>query len=338
MKNEQTKINPLKSPKSAAQPASQDENKDPQKSAAGKRVLVQPGVSRLPVLAKSLHLPTSSNFSLSTCKWEEKPLAVSLSFSSRFKTFQSIKALSFNTWVFFLLQGKAKKERPCTRPLPFSRPHSKTSRKAAEIGQKDAARGIGHRKRSNGHGNPSKHLHVLQSNVDLTKSAGGWKENTTEIPAQLNGDPGTDSTFRPPAHSARQPSTIRKNTWHQKSPAPSAEACIRNMNRLSLKDPTKTSLTEPGRSAAGQSENGPSALTSATDTPTILRLQFPRASLFCDFIHRLGENFQADRAALPSSLCNEGVSATCLGSKPQNHLVSHFWFVFVIFPTVFLLF
>lgn len=85
MKDEQTKMNHPKSPKLATHHSNQDENKDPQKSAAGKKAPVRPGVSRLPVLAKSLHLPTPSNFSLSNCKWEEKPLAVSVSFSSRFK-------------------------------------------------------------------------------------------------------------------------------------------------------------------------------------------------------------------------------------------------------------
>lgn len=78
-------MNHPKSPKSATHHSNQDENKDPQKSAAGKKAPVQLGVSRLPVLAKSLHLPTPSSFSLSHFKWEEKPLAVSVSFSSRFK-------------------------------------------------------------------------------------------------------------------------------------------------------------------------------------------------------------------------------------------------------------
>lgn len=100
MKNDQTKTNHSKSPKSATQRTNQDENKDPQKSAAGKKALVPAGGSRLPVLAKSLHLPTSSNFSLSNLKWEEKPLAVSASFSSRFEQFQLDKALILNTWVF----------------------------------------------------------------------------------------------------------------------------------------------------------------------------------------------------------------------------------------------
>lgn len=87
MKNEQTNGNHPKSPKSATHYSKQDENQDPQKSAAGKKAPMHQGVSRLPVLAKSLHLPSHSNFSLSHCKWEEKPLAVSFSFFSTLKYF-----------------------------------------------------------------------------------------------------------------------------------------------------------------------------------------------------------------------------------------------------------
>lgn len=57
--------------------------------------------------------------------------------------------------------------------------------------------------------------------------------------------------------------------------------------------------------------------------------------LWCHLHHHLGENFQADHAALLSILRNEGVSTTGLGSKPSNNLVSQFWFV-IIFLTVFL--
>lgn len=100
MKNEQSNSSHPKSPKSAPHYSNQDENKDPQKSAVGKKASVRQGVSRLPVLAKSLHLPSPSSFSLSHCKWEEKPLGVSVSFSSTFKYFDESN-LSFSTlWCF----------------------------------------------------------------------------------------------------------------------------------------------------------------------------------------------------------------------------------------------
>lgn len=111
MPNELTKMNHPKSPKSATHRSNQDENEDPQKSAAGKKAPVHSGVSRLPVLAKSLHLPTPSSFSLSNCKWEEKPLAVSVSFSSRLKHLRFINALVFNSLVFSCREKPRSKSR-----------------------------------------------------------------------------------------------------------------------------------------------------------------------------------------------------------------------------------
>ncbi|XP_023812330.1 uncharacterized protein LOC101162837 isoform X4 [Oryzias latipes] len=65
------------------------ENKDPSES--GQKAPVQAGISKLPVLAKSLRLQMPSHFKQSHHRWEEKPLA-----------------------------GKAKKKKPCTRPIPFN--------------------------------------------------------------------------------------------------------------------------------------------------------------------------------------------------------------------------
>ncbi|KAK9515409.1 hypothetical protein VZT92_026059 [Zoarces viviparus] len=67
------------------------ENQDPGISGIGRKAPVRPGVSRLPVLAKSLRLQTLSDFSQTHCRWEEKPLA-----------------------------GKTRKKKPCTRPVPFN--------------------------------------------------------------------------------------------------------------------------------------------------------------------------------------------------------------------------
>lgn len=53
------------------------ENQDPGSSEAGGKASVRPGISRLPVLAKSFRLQTSSDFPQSHHRWEEKPLAVS---------------------------------------------------------------------------------------------------------------------------------------------------------------------------------------------------------------------------------------------------------------------
>ncbi|KAA8591126.1 hypothetical protein FQN60_002069 [Etheostoma spectabile] len=79
------------------------ENQEPGNSELGRKAPVRPGVSRLPVLAKSLCLPTSSDFTKSHYRWEEKPLA-----------------------------GKTKKKKPSTRPVPFNLSQPKSSRMATE--------------------------------------------------------------------------------------------------------------------------------------------------------------------------------------------------------------
>ncbi|XP_034392834.1 uncharacterized protein troap isoform X4 [Cyclopterus lumpus] len=79
------------------------EIQDPGISETGRKAPVQPGVSRLPVLARSLRFQTPSDFSQSHCRWEEK-----------------------------LLSGKTKNKRPCTRPIPFNLSQPKKSRVATE--------------------------------------------------------------------------------------------------------------------------------------------------------------------------------------------------------------
>lgn len=69
---------------------------------------------------------------------------------------------------------------------------------------------------------------------------------------------GTVNTFKPPVH---HPSSIPNNTLDHSGAASSAEACVHNMNQLSIKDLTKTShtqqstqVTEQDKSSAGQLE------------------------------------------------------------------------------------
>lgn len=81
MKNEHNKMQTDSKPfklHCASKPLNHDgENRDPVNSEMGRKALIRPGVSKLPVLAKSLRLQTSSDFSQSHNRWEEKPLAVS---------------------------------------------------------------------------------------------------------------------------------------------------------------------------------------------------------------------------------------------------------------------
>uniref|UniRef100_A0A4W5PCM1 Uncharacterized protein n=1 Tax=Hucho hucho TaxID=62062 RepID=A0A4W5PCM1_9TELE len=81
------------------------ENKDPaEASDNGPKLTVRPlGISRLPVLAKSLPLQTLSDFTLSHKRWEENSLA-----------------------------GKAKRKKPSTKPVPFNFSNLKFNRMGAQ--------------------------------------------------------------------------------------------------------------------------------------------------------------------------------------------------------------
>lgn len=104
MKNEHNKMPTEPKPSKPVVPPHlskpKNENKDPGISEVGKKPPVRPGGSKLPVLAKSVSLQPSSDFSQSHCRWEEKPLAVSASFLlCRFKCL--IRWLFYS--LFFIL-------------------------------------------------------------------------------------------------------------------------------------------------------------------------------------------------------------------------------------------
>ncbi|XP_073327139.1 uncharacterized protein troap [Pagrus major] len=269
-------------------PNQDTENKDPENSEVGRKAPVRPGGSRLPVLAKSLHLQTPSDFSQSHCRWEEKPLA-----------------------------GKAKKKKPCTRPIPFNLSQPKSSRTATENQQhltvsqprtgtlavqpNNSVRGA-HLKTQNINTKPTKNPVTLNSNVNPTKGSGKSNRNTP----QRSGLSGHSSTFKTSATLSHPLSSISNNTMHQNvitTSAPAAfnaEACADNMKLLSLKDSTTTSNASQNRQQPAQGN----VSKRSTDK---------------------GENFQPDHSALLSILRNEGVSATGFGSaspqsKPYNYL------------------
>ncbi|XP_070696215.1 nucleolar and coiled-body phosphoprotein 1 [Pempheris klunzingeri] len=257
-------------------PIQDAENQDPGNSDTGRKAPVRPGVSRLPVLAKSLRLQTPSDFTQSHCRWEEKPLA-----------------------------GKAKKSKPCTRPIPFNLSQPKSSRMATKnqqpptvsqsrtgtcAVQPDNNVCTAHLKAQNINAKPAEHPVMLKSNVDSTKSTGK--------PSGKSGQSGPSNTFS--ATLSNPLSSIPNNAMHQNraassaQPGLSADACLDNINQLSLKDPTKTAHASQNMQPTPQSNFSKSS----TDK---------------------GENFQPDHAALLSILRNEGVSATGLGSAtPQS--------------------
>ncbi|XP_068454086.1 uncharacterized protein troap isoform X2 [Clinocottus analis] len=269
------------------------QNQDPGFSEIGKKVPVRTGVSRLPVLAKSLHLQTPSDFSQSHCSWEDKPL-----------------------------NGKTKKKRPCTRPVPFNLSQPKVSRMGNENHQplpvsqsRTGPHAVQHDnnvcnarlKTPNINAKSTKLQATLNRNVDSTKGSGisnGKVQENTYKP--ILGHLGPSNTFKTSAISANPLPPIPIDAMHQTSaassaqPAFSAGACLDNMSLLSLNDPARTShasqkmqLTTKGCFSKSSTVN------SVSDK---------------------GENFQSDHAALLSILLNEGVKVTDVGSAtPQSN-------------------
>ncbi|XP_034000582.1 uncharacterized protein troap [Trematomus bernacchii] len=233
------------------------ENQDPVKSEMGRRAAVRPGISRLPVLAKSLHLQTTSDFGRSHYKWEDKPLA-----------------------------GKTRKKKRYTRVVPFNFCQPKSSRLGHENQEPctvslsrtgtnaDNSVCNSHLKTQNVNAKPTKHPAALMQNIDLTKGTGTFKGKA--IPNNAVPQSKEDSSAEP---------------------AVSADSCSDNMSLLSLKDPAKTSHATQNMQLTAQHPK------SSTDK---------------------GDNFQSDHAALLSILCNEGLSATGLGSTtPHSKLYNN---------------
>ncbi|KAF3696829.1 hypothetical protein EXN66_Car012507 [Channa argus] len=294
MKNEHNRIigDPKPFKLQSAPPLSKKdaENKDPGNSEITRKAPGRPIVSRLPVLAKSIHLQTPSGFSQSHCRWEEKPLT-----------------------------GKTKKKKPCTRPVPFnlSQPNgskkasknqqppfvsqSQTSNNALQPGKNICNSSL---KTQNMNAKTSKHPAVLISNARSQKWTLKSHGKAKNILIHVSGQCGPPHTFRTLTTLSNPLSSIPNNMVDENSVPPSsqpalcAEAFLANTNQASVKDRAKNS----------------------NDT------QIPELSTQGGFSKgSTGENFQPDHAALLSILCNNGVSATGQGSatpqsKPYNYL------------------
>ncbi|KAK2851342.1 hypothetical protein Q5P01_007618 [Channa striata] len=258
------------------------ENQDPGSAEMTRKTPVQPGVSRLPVLAKSLRLQTPSDFSESHCRWEEKPLA-----------------------------GKAKKKKPCTRPIPFnlSQPKSlvkntenqqplcvsqtQTSSTAVQPGKNICNDGL---KTQNINAKPSKHPAVL-SNIVSQKGTHKSHGKAAESQIHVSGQSGPSHTFKTLTTSSSPLSSFPNNVVHQNSvpscsqPALSAKACLANTNLVNVKDPAKNS--------------------NATQNPELTTQgSFSKGST--------RENFQPDHAALLSVLCNSGPQRVSVKKSRQK--------------------
>ncbi|XP_068163189.1 uncharacterized protein troap [Antennarius striatus] len=294
MKNEHNKI--PSHPKSfttlsVSQPFKQhSENKDPGNSEIARKAPVTPGISRLPVLAKSRCPQMPSDFSQSHCRWEEKPLA-----------------------------GKAKKKKPCTRPIPFNLSQSRSSRIANENLQRRAVlqprtvakvvQSVNNArlKTSNTDVKPTKCPATLGSSVSSNKGAKMSDGKATDNRSQLPGHSGPSSTFNTLSHplSSIPNNALSQNTTTSAQNVFNTEACLDNMNLLSLKDPTKTSHANQNTlpTVQGNLSKSATAVSSISDK---------------------GETFKLDHAALLSILRNEGVGATVLEpATPQSNAYNY---------------
>ncbi|XP_044208796.1 uncharacterized protein LOC122983106 isoform X2 [Thunnus albacares] len=312
MKNEHNKMpadpKPFKHVSATHLPNKDIENQDPGSSEVGKRAPVRPGVSRLPVLAKSLRLQTPSDFTQSHCGWEDKPLA-----------------------------GKAKKKKTCTRPVPFNMTQPKSSRMHTETAQPQTASQSrlgthavqaennacnARLKTQNINAKPSKHPALLNNKGGSTKGAGKFHGKATEKP-HLSGQSGPSNTCK------------TNNTLHQNSAAPStqaavsAETCLDNLNLLSLKDPSKTSHVSQNISK-GPSDKGEKFQPDHAALLSVLQNEGPQrvsAMKSCQKAEPTtgvsgpvrSVQFSPDPAALRSILLNEGVKAGGpVGATPRN--------------------
>lgn len=175
------------------------ENQDPESSGQVRPPHVRPGVSRLPVLAKSLYSQTLNEFTDSHSKWEEKPLA-----------------------------GKVKRKKPSTRPIPFNLSQPKSTRVASE-NQHHAIHSARTSQPKNNVCSSQvkttikvlKHSATLQESIKFTKSS----ENTSQSLGQSRQAHKTSATVSKPLNSIDAANKLS-----------AAEICSKNMNLLSLKD------------------------------------------------------------------------------------------------------
>lgn len=237
-------------PSCAPHPSKRNENKDPANTEIVQKASVLPRVSRLPVPVKNLHLHTPSDFTQSHCKWEEKPLTVSNAFSPTFISFFIIILLfllKVSLYCYVLcafLQGKARKKKPCTRPIPFNLSQPNSSRVTADEEPLQTVPRSRTATRPPHHSNnicndrlktpnskQSKPPATSDDNLDSTQGAGKSQGKTP----QTGGQCGPSRKLKTLANSYDSISTLSQN-----NATASAQSCVDDMNLLSLRSPTKT--------------------------------------------------------------------------------------------------
>ncbi|RVE70430.1 hypothetical protein OJAV_G00064930 [Oryzias javanicus] len=245
------------------------ENKDP--AELGRKAPLQAGISKLPVLAKSLCLQTPSHFKQSHLRWEEKPLV-----------------------------GKAKKIKPCTRPIPFNLSKPKN----AKIETKNqlsvaASTSKTHANKPDGrmlNAKHTKHQAALSSNRDSTEDV--WKHHgkAAKKESHLPEQSGLSNTLKKSDGFSNSTSSSSSSTMTGKADISSVQASLgaelklESIKLLSLKETSTNSLT------AQNSEP--------------IDVQKPP--------NEIKDNFLPDRSALLSILRNEGVDVSSRAPATQQ--------------------
>lgn len=300
------------------------ENQDPE-SPKNQKTPARPGLSRLPVLAKSLHLHVPSDFMQSHKRWEENSPA-----------------------------KKSKRSKLGTKPVPFNFSEPRTTKMAihqkktctADSKIKDMnARPTGAIPKTQG---VKTHLSTAQhstrkdnptvlNNRDLSREKEkhqGYRSSNdvAHAPKHITND--TSSTFsRSPLGLSNSSLSIPKSVSALAEPAAGTEACLNNFGLLSLKDPSKSvhsasgvnsssstagkeeTLHQPDHSAMLrflQQQKEMNNISSTTPRPTkpfnyeALRVSAPKSRKKAK---PTTVEFSPDPAALQSILQNEGVKA-----------------------------
>lgn len=177
-------------------------------------------------------------------------------------------------------QGKAKIKKPCTRHLPFSLSQPKNSRAASENRQPQTtsqSRTVHpHRnvpstrpKTQTSTAKPTQPPARCNSNVVPTARTLRCNSSAAKTVAQPLGQAGLSNRFKTSA-SPQPTSSVSHNTMQQSRTlssaraAPNAQACVADMNLLSLKDPAQTSQAAPDtQSTVSASSAGASSVSSA---------------------------------------------------------------------------
>uniref|UniRef100_A0A3P9KLR4 Uncharacterized LOC101162837 n=1 Tax=Oryzias latipes TaxID=8090 RepID=A0A3P9KLR4_ORYLA len=246
------------------------ENKDPSES--GQKAPLQAGISKLPVLAKSLRLQMPSHFKQSHHRWEEKPLA-----------------------------GKAKKKKPCTRPIPFNLSQPKNTKIESKSQLSVAASTKTHANKPESrmlNVKHTKHRAALSSTWDPTedvrKNHGKAAKKESHLPGQL----GPSNTLKKVVafSNVSSSSTSGKADCPSVQSALSAELRLGNMKLLSLKETSTNSQT-------------------VQNSEPIVVQKPPNEKK---------DNFQSDPSALLSILQNEGIDVSSrapssLQSRPYSY-------------------